>query len=108
MMHRQIMNAPKGIVVDHINRNGLDNRKANLRFATVSQNNWNSRKGFNCGSSKYKGVSWSKDKKKWAVWLSVNKKNKQFGYFDDEKEAARVYNEVAKKHRGEFAVLNNV
>ena len=107
-MHRQIISAPKGSIVDHININGLDNRKANLRIATGIQNLWNSRRGMNSGRSKYKGVSWISGRKKWRVVLCNNREKIQLGYFDDEKEAAKVYNEAALKYRGEFAVLNDI
>ena len=109
MMHRQIMRAEKNIFVDHINHNGLDNRKANLRFATCRQNAWNSRKIGNRGKSKYKGVRWSKISKKWQATICDNNSRKiHLGFFDDEKAAARIYNEAAQKSRGEFALLNDV
>jgi hypothetical protein len=108
LMHRQIMCAEKGILIDHINNNGLDNRKANLRFATYRQNAWNSKMGINSGSSKYKGVSWDRRSKKWRAMICNNYKKMHLGFFDNEKAAAKVYNEAAKKHRGVFAVLNNV
>ncbi len=57
-MHREIMKPPKGMVVDHINRDGLDNRRANLRIATRQQNRCNSGPRLRRGTSKYKGVSW--------------------------------------------------
>ena len=107
-MHIQIMHAEKGILIDHINHNGLDNRRANLRFATYGQNAWNSKKGINRGSSKYKGVSWDKISKKWRAMICNDYKKMHLGFFDDEKAAAKVYNEAAKKHRGVFAVLNDV
>ena len=62
-MHRVIMGAAEGLFVDHINHNGLDNRKANLRLATAAQNAWNSVRGKR-GSSKYKGVAWDAASKK--------------------------------------------
>ena len=83
-MHRQIMHAPKNIIIDHINRNGLDNRKANLRFATPTQNAWNSISGLNRGTSKYKGVWWDRKSKKWRTVLSLDGKNEHLGFFDDE------------------------
>ena len=106
-MHREIMAAPARLIVDHINRNGLDNRRANLRFATVAENGWNSRRGINVGSSKYKGVAWEKRVKKWRVVLCYKGGRKYLGYFKDEKMAAKMYDKAAKKYHGEFAVLNN-
>ena len=105
-MHREIMNAPEGLVVDHINRNGLDNRKVNLRLATAMQNVWNSKRNVNTDSSKYKGVSWDKNKHKWRASIGIDRKTKHLGYFEDEKMAAKAYDKAAKEHRGEFAVLN--
>lgn len=105
-MHRLIMNAPKGKVVDHINRNGLDNRKANLRPATHTQNMWNNGQRVERFSSKYRGVSWHKRLKRWAAIISINGKPKTIGYFKDEVKAAKAFDKVAKELRGEFAVLN--
>lgn len=62
----------------------------------------------NEGTSKYKGVCWDKRRKKWRVALAHNHKRSYLGYFDDEKEAARVYNKAVLERRGEFAVLNEV
>ena len=107
-MHRQIIAAPKEVIVDHININTLDNRKANLRFATYTQNNWNSRRGMNEGSSKYKGVVWNKQQNKWRVTIVNNKKSFHLGFFEDEKEAAKAFNEAALKYRGQFALLNEI
>ena len=105
-MHRVITNAPKGSIVDHINRDGLDNRKANLRFVTASQNAWNSERGMHTGKSRFKGLAWLHEKKKWRVVLYVNNKNIHLGYYKDEIEAAKVYDKASKKYKGEFAVLN--
>ncbi len=107
MMHRQIMHAKKNILVDHINRNGLDNRKANLRFATCRQNVWNSANGVNRGASKYKGVWWDKNSKRWRAALCYNNNKRiHLGGFDDEREAAAAYDAAAKEYRGEYAFLN--
>ena len=62
----------------------------------------------NKGTSKYKGVDWKKQQKKWRAILCSNGKKNHIGYFDDEKEAARAYNKAVLEHRGEFAVLNDV
>ncbi len=90
---------------DHINRNGLDNRRCNLRPATGSQNGWNTGKRKD-NTSGYKGVYW--DRKKWRARIKVNGKPIHLGLFDDIKDAARAYNEAALKYHKEFAVLNKV
>lgn len=106
-MHRAILNVPDGLLVDHINHNGLDNRKANLRIATLQQNSWNARPAIKNGKpKKYKGVNWDKDKQKWQANIYIESKLKHLGSFDNEKEAAKVYDTAAKKYRGEYAFLN--
>jgi hypothetical protein len=106
-MHREIINPPDHLVVDHINHNGLDNRKANIRPATRSQNNFNrliiKRED---SSSKYKGVSWRKRRKRWHARIHVNGEYKFLGYFKDEIHAAKAYDKAAKEYQKEFAVLN--
>lgn len=104
-MHRLILNPFDNQGVDHINNNGLDNRRDNLRIATQSQNNANRRKFINC-TSQYKGVSWWKDKSKWTACINVNHKRTFLGYFHDEKEAAEAYNCAAINLFGKFAKLN--
>jgi hypothetical protein len=104
-MHRQILTAPPHLVVDHINRNGLDNRKQNLRICTKLQNQHNRRPGRN-GSSKYKGVRWSKRDKKFRAGITCNKKTYYLGMFDDEIDAAKAYDKKARELFGEYAYLN--
>lgn len=100
------MNPPDNMQIDHKNDNGLDNRKLNLRVCTSGQNAQNrpSQKG---ASSKFKGVSWSKKKKKWRSVLHQNDKSIHIGYYDNEIEAACAYDKAAKELFGEFAYLNN-
>lgn len=106
LMHRKVMGAHGKIVVDHINHNGLDNRKVNLRFATYSQNSMNCRMRKKTGTSKYKGVRYIKRINRWTASITYNRKQKYLGSFACEKAAAEAYNEAAKKYHGEFAVLN--
>ena len=105
-MHKVILPVPRGFVVDHINRNTLDNRRANLRIATLGQNAMNSRRRGKTGGSKYKGVSWDKNAKNWRAMIHVNRRAMYLGGFDDEVEAAKAYDRAAKKECGEFAKLN--
>ena len=105
-MHREIMEAKRGIIVDHINRNGLDNRKENLRFVSRSQNAMNSEREGYPYTSKYRGVCLGKRRKKWRAYICVGLKQKYLGYFYSEEEAAKAYDAAAKKYRGEYAFLN--
>jgi len=89
-MHRYIIKAPRNMCVDHINHNGLDNRKANLRLATSAQNSRNRKKNTTKTTSKYKGVFWSKKRKKWLAQIVLNKKQSYLGLFEDETEAAKA------------------
>ncbi|MCX5634203.1 MAG: AP2 domain-containing protein [Phycisphaerae bacterium] len=105
-MHRQIKPPLPGFVVDHINHKGFDNRKDNLQVVTIAENNYNSRKTRKETSSKYKGVSRCKRTNKWRAVICVNGLDMHLGYYDEENEAAKAYDEAAKKYRGEFAFLN--
>ena len=107
-MHRLIMDAPDGLQVDHINHNGLDNRRANLRCCTQSQNQWNRSKSKGDFTSKFKCVRRHKRDKKWYVEPTINGKKVWVGSFDSEQEAARAYNQWAIAHCGEFAQLNDI
>ena len=104
-MHRQIMNAQKGQQVDHKNRNGLDNRRCNLRFCDFSQNQQN-KKPQRGGTSKLKGVMWCKAKNKWRSMIQLNGEKYHLGRFNTEIEAAKVYDAKAKELFGEFAGTN--
>ena len=106
LMHRQILNAPKNLFVDHRNSRSLDNRKSNLRPATPSQNACNARRDKSNTYSKYRGVSFSRRKGKWFAEIRINGKKTWLGYFTNEIDAAKKYDMAARKYHGEFAVLN--
>jgi hypothetical protein len=101
LMHRVLLDCPDGMVVDHINGNGLDNRKQNLRICTNMENLHNSRPMRGC---RYKGV-WKL--KGYDLWYAVVN-HKRVGSFRSEREAALAYNRAAKQEYGEFAYLNKV
>jgi len=105
-MHRIIIDVPEGMFVDHINHNGLDNRKANLRLATPADNARYARYPKINTSSKYRGVWYIKQRKKWRATIVVNRKRKHLGYFKHEIDAARAYDQAAKLYYGDFAILN--
>lgn len=104
-MHRQIMSAPKGMDVDHINGNTLDNRKSNLRNCTHSQNMAN-RGVTKQNKSGFKGVSFHKQHQKWHAKITVMRKKIHIGYFETPEDAASAYDAKAKEFFGEFARLN--
>ncbi len=106
-MHRVIMDCPDGVFVDHINGNPLDNRKANLRICSNSENLRN-RKIARNNSSGFKGVHWRKDVRKWRSRIALDNKQKHLGYFDCPLQAAHAYNQAAIQHYGEFARLNEI
>ncbi len=106
-MHRLITGVLSGIEIDHIDHNGLNNRRSNLRFATNQQNSFN-RKSHIGSSSKYKGVSWNNLQRKWVVQIAINGKGRHIGYFANEKDAALAYNKVALRLFGNFAYLNDI
>lgn len=103
-MHQLITGWP---MTDHVNRNGLDNRRINLRPATWQQNMANRAPGRN-NTSGYKGVHWKRSERKWVASIGVNGRQKHLGLFADPAEAARAYNRAAVEAFGEFAWLNPV
>lgn len=100
MMHRLITGY---LLVDHINHNGLDNRRANLRPATASQNGANARPRAG-GTSQFKGVCWRPRYGKWQA--RIGRAGRNLGSFATEEEAARAYDAAARELWGEFARLN--
>lgn len=107
-MHHVVMGCGgEGKEVDHINGDGLDNRKENLRFVTRAQNNWN-QKSRKFTSSKYKGVGWNKRRKYWESYIQVDNKKHHLGSHQNEEMAALAYDLSALCLRGEYARVNNV
>ena len=107
LMHRVILNPPLDMECDHVDGDGLNNTRGNLRLCTKSQNQQNKRKREGC-SSQYKGVTWDKSRDKWGAKIFLQGKCYNLGRFNDEREAARTYNEAAKRMFGEFANLNDL
>ena len=95
---------PKDIL-DHTNGIGTDNRIENLRCATDKENSRN-RRSVKGSSSKYKGVSWNKEKQKWHSLITLNYRGKHLGYYASEEEAARAYDKAAREQFGDYACLN--
>lgn len=104
-MHRIILNTPDDLYTDHIDCNGLNNQKNNLRIVTKSQNGMN-QKASKGGASKYKGVNFCKRKNKWRARLKINQKSIFLGYYNMEDDAAKAYNERALSVFEDFAKLN--
>lgn len=108
-MHRFLMEVPKEKEVDHIDGNGLNNQKSNLRICSRQENLRNQKLSVR-NKSGFKGVSWSSRTKKWVsqIGITINKKEtiKNLGYFKSKEEAAKTYDNAAKELFGEFAKLN--
>ena len=101
LMHTLITGYPQ---TDHINHDGLDNQRHNLRPATHAQNQWNQLP--QGGSSRFRGVCWVKRDNKWQATMQVNKKRYYLGEYDSEEDAARAYDAAARELCGEFAHPN--
>ena len=102
-MHREVLAAPMGFVVDHANGDRLDNRRANLRLCTHSQNSANMRL-LGRNTSGFKGVT--RQDNRWKAQLYHHGRNYHLGLFDSPVAAALAYNNAAKVHFGPFAHLN--
>ena len=105
-MHREIMRPPGHLLVDHRNNNTLDNRRANLRLASHSENSYNRPKTKAKTTSQYIGIYLEKRTGRWTVKIRANGKRLWLGRFESEIEAAKAYDAAAKKYHGEFARLN--
>jgi hypothetical protein len=101
-----ILNTPDGMETDHINHDGLDNRRVNLRSCTQAENQHNQQPRKKAKSSVFKGVCYSKNGDKWQSYITVNRKIINIGYFLSEIKAALAYDEAARKYYGEFAHTN--
>lgn len=105
-LHRMITAAPKGMEVDHVNGDTLDNRRKNLRVCTHLQNMGNNRQP--AGESGFKGVWKSHRGNGWVAIIKHKGKRYSLGTFKEKKQAAVAWNKAAKKFRGEFACLNKI
>lgn len=103
IMHRVIAGAKRGEVCDHSNHNTLDNREENLRVCTSSQNNMNRGKKLGT-SSEYKGVT--PHGSGWRARIKISRMNHYLGTYKNPEDAAKAYDEAAKRLHGEFATLN--
>ena len=107
-LHRFIVNPPSGCLVDHGDGDGLNNRRANLRVATLSENQWNKARSRN-NTSGFKGVrlaGWTSGSKRWRATIFYDGKHHCLGYHQTPEDAARAYDEAALIAFGEFARLN--
>lgn len=104
-LHKDILDAP-GKIVDHKDRDTLNNRRSNLRYTTYFGNTQNRTKPITGVTSKFLGVSWKTRNKKWCAQIGAHGKKIHLGLFVNEVEAARAFDAAAKTHFGEFASLN--
>ena len=108
-MHREILRAERGDIVDHINRDGLDNRRDNLRIVSHRENVLNSRMPRRRGkTSRYRGVRLHSSGLWQARITDEHGQQKLLGYFQEEEDAARAYDKAAQTVHGKFAQLNKI
>lgn len=108
LLHRLIMDNPKGKSVDHVNGDGLDNRKNNLRICSHKENIRNSKLLRSNNKSGYRGVSWESGVKKWRADITVNYRLKFLGFYKTKELAAEVYNLAAKRYFKKYANINTL
>lgn len=105
-MARLVMEAPHGSWVDHIDHNTLNNQKSNLRFCNRSESSMNQCKRSDQASSKFKGVHWCTNQRRWIALIYLKKKRIHIGSFRQEEDAARAYDSAAVRLFGKFAYPN--
>jgi hypothetical protein len=105
-LHRLILGLDNNYETDHIDGNGLNNQRSNLRKATSAQNNYNRKKLDTPFTSIYKGVHFSKSRRKWIAMIKSGEHHLNLGGFEFEFDAASAYDDAAKQLFGEFAKLN--
>lgn len=106
LLHRVVAAPPAGMVVDHINRDTLDNRRLNLRTCLQAQNTKSRIGSRRSGSSSFKGVCFDKQTGRWRASIAPNRTTINIGRFDTQEDAARAYDKAALLHFGEFALTN--
>lgn len=104
-LHRYLLDAQPGQIVDHIDGNPLNNTRANLRLVTRAQNQWNRKAQQN--ASGYKGVSWHRGHQKYYARIQVHNRRHFLGYFETAEEAAEAYDAAARRLHGEHARDNS-
>lgn len=107
LMHRMILGANKGQLIDHINHNGIDNRRKNLRFCTPTQNCMNKTKRHCKNDTPYKGI-YRGYKGTWRACIRLSNVTIHLGSHKTQEDAARAYNKEAKRLFGKFAHLNKI
>lgn len=100
-LHRLLMDARPGQLVDHVNRNPLDNRRCNLRICNSLESSWNATRP---GRTGYLGVIYRRNR--WVARITINGRRREIGRFRSAEEAARAYDREALATRGSFAALN--
>lgn len=104
-MHRILMNDPKGMLIDHVDGNGLNNQRENLRLATCQQNSRN-RISPRQRAGTFKGLNWDAQRGKWMAKIYVNYRCINLGRYPRPEDAARAYDRAAVAYFGQFAKLN--
>jgi HNH endonuclease/AP2 domain len=105
-LHRAIMQPIAGMFVDHVDGDVLNNRRENLRVCTRAQNRRNRRKISTPAVSRFIGIAWDQEKRRWQARISKAGVRRRLGRFASEEAAALAYDDAARELFGEFARLN--